>query len=240
MFILKNKETTIYFVIFISISVLYLLLDQITKIKINYLIYVQAGFFVLYFSIIFFINKIKAQDNKTRILRELPFFLNNLASDIEKNVPLKLALENRAKQNSAIDKKIKRAMDLVVKKGYNLESALEESTKDNKELQKIIYQINDILSSGTTNKADTFRILSNNFSEQQSIAIKNYSTKLNFISLVFVVVSAIVPALFLMFFLVGSNFFEISISTIGVIMITIVLFPIIDMFILMFMRSNMV
>lgn len=237
---LKNKIIRYYVIVFISITVIYLLLGQVIDTEIDYLIFAQVGFFVLYFSTIYFIKKIKAQDNKTRILRELPFFLNNLASDIEKNMPLKLALENRAKQNSAIGKKIKKAMDLVVKKGYNLESALEESTKDNKELQKVIYQINDILSSGTTNKAETFRILSNNFSEQQSIAIKNYSTKLNFISLIFVVVSAIVPALFLMFFLVGSNFFEISISKIGVIMITVIFFPIIDMFILMFMRSNLV
>lgn len=205
-----------------------------------YLIYFQIILGVLFFSISFFIKRIKEQDNNTRILRELPFFLNGLAGDIEKNIPLKLALENRAKQNSVIGERIARALQLVTKKGYNLEVALEESTKDNKELQRVIYQINDILSSGTKNKADTFRILSNNFSEQQSIAIKNYSTKLNFLSLVFVVVSAIVPALFLMFFLVGSNFFEISISGVGVIMITIVVFPIIDMFILLFMRSNLV
>lgn len=237
---LKNKIIIGYVILFISINVIYLLLGQMIDTEIDYLIYFQAGFFILYFSTIFFIKKIKAQDNKTKILRELPFFLNTLASDIEKNVPLKLALENISRQNSTIGKKIRQAMNLVVKKGYNLESALKESTKDNKELQKAIYQINDILSSGTTNKAETFRILSNNFSEQQSIAIKNYSTKLNFISLVFVVVSAIVPALFLMFFLVGSNFFEISISKIGVIMITVVFFPIIDMFILMFMRSNLV
>jgi hypothetical protein len=237
---LKNKIIIGYVILFISITVIYLLLGQMIDTEIDYLIYFQAGFFILYFSTIFFIKKIKAQDNKTKILRELPFFLNTLASDIEKNVPLKLALENISRQNSTIGKKIRQAMNLVVKKGYNLESALKESTKDNKELQKAIYQINDILSSGTTNKAETFRILSNNFSEQQSIAIKNYSTKLNFISLVFVVVSAIVPALFLMFFLVGSNFFEISISKIGVIMITVVFFPIIDMFILMFMRSNLV
>lgn len=237
---LKNKTISYYVIVFLAITIVYLLLGQVIDTKIEYLIYVQLGFLVLYFSTIYFIKKIKAQDTETKILRELPFFLNNLASDIEKNMPLKLALENRAKQDSEIGKKIRKAMDLVVKKGYNLESALEESTKDNKELQKVIYQINDILTSGTTNKAETFRILSNNFSEQQSIAIKNYSTKLNFISLIFVVVSAIVPALFLMFFLVGSNFFDISISNIGVIMITVVIFPIVDMFILMFMRSNLV
>lgn len=237
---MKNKLLLIYLVIFSSICLVYVLLSFVLSINIYYLAYVQICFLVLYFSTIFFIKRIREQDSKTKILRELPFFLNNLASDIDKNVPLKLALENRAKQNSEIGKRIASALDLVIKKGYNLETALDKATKDNSELQKVIYQINDILSSGTKNKADVFRILSNNFSEQQSIAIKNYSTKLNFISLIFVVVSAIVPALFLMFFLVGSNFFEISISAIGVILITVVLFPVIDMFILMFMRSSLV
>ena len=188
----------------------------------------------------FFVYKIKTQDEKTRILRELPFFLNSLASDLEKNIPLKLSLENQSRRETIIGKKIKQALELVLKKGYNLESALERIGADNKELERVIYQINDILQSGTKNKAETFRLLSHNFTDQQSIAIKNYSTKLSFISLIFVVVSAIVPALFLMFFLVGSNFFEISISNIGVILITLVLFPIIDMFILLFMRANLV
>ncbi|MFA5745805.1 MAG: hypothetical protein WCX82_00435 [archaeon] len=215
-------------------------MDFTIKLSVEYLLYSQIMLCVLFFSVSFFIKRIKAQDERTRILRELPFFLNNLASDIEKNIPLKLALENRAKQNSIIGQRISQALTLVTKKGYNLETALEEVSKDNKELQRVMYQINDILSSGTKNKADTFRILSNNFSEQQSIAIKDYSTKLNFLSLVFVVISAIVPALFLMFFLVGSNFFEIGISSFGIILITIVVFPIIDMFILLFMRSSLV
>ena len=217
-----------------------MVVDFTIKLSVEYLLYSQIMLCVLFFSVSFFIKRIKAQDERTRILRELPFFLNNLASDIEKNIPLKLALENRAKQNSIIGQRISQALTLVTKKGYNLETALEEVSKDNKELQRVMYQINDILSSGTKNKADTFRILSNNFSEQQSIAIKDYSTKLNFLSLVFVVISAIVPALFLMFFLVGSNFFEIGISSFGIILITIVVFPIIDMFILLFMRSSLV
>ncbi len=235
-----SKPIIIYSIIFVSICIVFVLVNFIFDISINYLLYSQLMSFVLFFSIIFFIKRIKQQDDRTRILRELPFFLNNLASDIEKNVPLKLSLENRAKQNSVIGKRIAQALLLVTKKGYNLEIALEETTKNNKELQRVIYQINDILSSGTKNKAETFRILSNNFSEQQSLAIKNYSTKLNFLSLVFVVASAIVPALFLMFFLVGSNFFEISISPFGIIMITVVVFPIIDMFILLFMRASLV
>lgn len=224
----------------ILIVIVFLLVDFVYSFNLEYLFYLELTYSVLFFSIIYFIKKIKEQDIKTRLLRELPFFLNSLASDLEKNIPIKLSLENQAKKNTVIGGKINKALDLVLKKGYTLESALEKIGKSSKELERVIYQVNDILQSGTKNKADTFRLLSNNFVEQQSLAIKNYSTKLSFLSLVFVVVSAIVPALFLMFFLVGSNFFEISISSFGVISITLVLFPIIDMFILLFMRANLV
>jgi len=235
-----KKTIAVYLIIVISLCLIYVLCDFAFNIPVSYLLYIEICFSLLFFSLLFFITRIKEQDNKTRILRELPFFLNNLASDIDKNIPLRLALENRAKDNSLIGQRLSKALFLVTKKGYNLENALEECVKDNKELQRVIYQINDILSSGTKNKAETFRILSNNFVEQQSLAIKNYSTKLNFLSLVFVVVSAVVPALFLMFFLVGSNFFEISITPINIILITVVGFPVIDMFILLFMRANLV
>lgn len=236
---MQNKYKN-YLIGAILIVIVFLLVDFVYSFNLEYLFYLELIYSALFFSIIYFIKKIKEQDIKTRLLRELPFFLNSLASDLEKNIPIKLSLENQAKKNTVIGEKINKALDLVLKKGYTLESALEKIGKSSKELERVIYQVNDILQSGTKNKADTFRLLSNNFVEQQSLAIKNYSTKLSFLSLVFVVVSAIVPALFLMFFLVGSNFFEISISSFGVISITLVLFPIIDMFILLFMRANLV
>lgn len=229
-----------YFIFLILISTGFVLFHFFYKLDFVYLFYSLLFFTIIYFALIFFIKRIKEQDIRTRITRELPFFLNSLAGDLEKNIPLRLSLENHSRKETMIGKKIKKALDLVKHKGYTLESALEKISKENKDLERVIYQINDILQSGTKNKADTFRLLSNNFTEQQSTAIKNYSTKLSFISLVFVVISAIVPALFLMFFLVGSNFFEISISNLGVILITVVVFPIIDMFILLFMRANLV
>jgi len=236
---MQNKYKN-YLIGAILIVIVFLLVDFVYSFNLEYLFYLELTYSALFFSIIYFIKKIKEQDIKTRLLRELPFFLNSLASDLEKNIPIKLSLENQAKKNTVIGEKINKALDLVLKKGYTLECALEKIGKSSKELERVIYQVNDILLSGTKNKADTFRLLSNNFVEQQSLLIKNYSTKLSFLSLVFVVVSAIVPALFLMFFLVGSNFFEISISSFGVISITLVLFPIIDMFILLFMRANLV
>jgi len=229
-----------YLFLAILFVILFLLVNFVFPLKYTILFYLEGILFVLFFSIMFFIKRIKEQDAKSQLSRELPFFLNDLASDLEKNIPLKLSLEHQATKKTAIGKKIAKALELVSKKGYDLESALNQVSKDNLDLKRVVYQINDILQSGTINKSETFRILSNNFIEQQGLAMKNYSTKLNFLSLIFVVVSAIVPALFLMFFLIGSNFFEISFSVEGIIVITVVVFPIIDMFILLFMRANLV
>ncbi len=235
-----SKNIKMLLILGLVIAILFLLLNFIYPQNFVFLIYIELTFVVIYYSVWFFIKRIKEQDEKTRLLRELPFFLNSLASDLDKNIPLKLSLENQAKRNTLIGTKVSLALFLVSNKGYTLQSALENISKNNIELERVIYQIIDILHSGTKNKSEVFRILANNFLEQQSTATKNYSTKLSFLSLVFVVVSAIVPALFLMFFLVGSNFFEIEISVVGIILITIILFPIIDMFILLFMRANLV
>jgi len=237
---LNKKIINSYLMLVLTIAVLFVLVFTFHKSKAIYLLYLELIFTVLFFTFVFFAKRIKLQDEKTRIIRELPFFLNSLASDVEKGIPLKLSLENCAKKSTMLGKKINNALELAQKRGYTLESALEKIAKGNKELERVMYQVVDILQSGTRNKADTFRILSANFTEQQSMAIKSYSAKLNFLSLIFVVVSAIVPALFLMFFLVGSNFLEITISNIGVVLITLVLFPMIDMFILLFMRANLV
>lgn len=229
-----------YLMLLLFILIIFIILYFYFSLSTSYLFYFLFIFSVIYFSIFYFINRIKKQDEKIKISKELPFFLNSLASDLDKNIPLKLSLENQSKKNTIIGNKIKKALFLVLNKNFTLESSLETVVKGNIDLERVIYQINDILQSGTKNKAETFRLLSNNFVEQQSMEIKNYSTKLNFLSLIFVVVSAIVPAMFLMFFLVGSNFFEISISSFGIIVITLLIFPIIDMFILLVMRSNMV
>lgn len=236
-----NKKTLYGYVIFsLVILTIFILVYFFLKIKFFYLFYILLFFTIIYFSLIVFIKKIKEQDIKIKIAKEIPFFLNALASDLDKNIPIKLILEEVSKKNTDIGKKIKKALELVKNKGYTLEKALEVVSKNNKDLERMVYHINDIFKSGTRNKAEVFRLISNNFIDEQSLAIKNYSTKLNFISLVFVVISAIVPALFLMFFLVGSNFFEIGFSNIGIIVITVVIFPVIDMFILLFMRATIV
>jgi len=194
--------------------------------------------FIIYFFVIYFLYKIKFQNKQRQVNREIPFFLNNLANDIDKNISLKIALENRV-DDSLIGEKIKQVLHKVNALGYSLSESLISVGIENIDLKRVFYQIEDILSTGSKNKADSLRTLSSSIVEKQNYQLKNYSTKLSLLSLIYIVVSAIVPALFLMFLLVGSNFLEISFSSITVIFIIVILFPIIDMFIFLVMKSNL-
>ncbi len=188
--------------------------------------------------IIFFLYKIKTQNYNRQINKEIPFFLNNLANDLDKNISLKIALENRV-DSSLLGKKIKQVMHKVNDLGYSLSESLITVGIENNDLKRVFYQIEDILSTGSSNKAEALRKLSSSIIEKHNYQIKNYSTKLSLLSLIYIVVSAIVPALFLMFLLVSSNFLEISFSPLTVIFIIVILFPIIDMFIFLTMKANL-
>jgi len=234
-----TKKLLISFFVLVAFIVLiyFLLIYNVSEISVNYLLWAIVFSFIIFFSIHLFLIKINLQNYKRKINYELPFFLNNLANDLERNIPFKLSLQNRIDE-SLLGTKIKQALFMVDNLGYTLEESLLLVSKDNFELQTIFYQLTDIMQSGTKNKHLVLRTLSDSLVEKQSNDIKKYSSKLNMISLIYVVVSAIVPALFLMFLLVGSNFLEISFAPITIILVTVVLFPLIDMFLLLYMKAN--
>jgi hypothetical protein len=233
----KNEFGFLTIVIFILI--VYFSLTSIYEIDIKYLFYGLFFCFFVYFISIFYIKKIKYENNYKNISKELPFFINNLANDLEKNISIKNALENRTRDNTLIALKIKQVLENVNNKGFHLKESLLLVSKDHKQLSDVIYQLIEIINSGTKNKAYPLRTLSKTIVEEQAIKMKNYSTKLNLITLLYIVMSAVIPAMLLMFFIVGGNFFEISFSPVTVVFICVVIFPVIDMFLLLVLRSSL-
>lgn len=237
--IFTRKYLFLFLIVYLCFVLLFFLVDTVvTSLSYFYLINIFIMVFIIYFFIIFFLYKIKTQNYNRQINKEIPFFLNNLANDLDKNISLKIALENRV-DSSLLGKQIKQVMHKVNDLGYSLSESLITVGIENNDLKRVFYQIEDILSTGSSNKAEALRTLSSSIIEKHNYQIKNYSTKLSLLSLIYIVVSAIVPALFLMFLLVGSNFLEISFSPLTVIFIIVILFPIIDMFIFLTMKANL-
>ena len=239
--IFSKKKVMLYLVIFFSLVLLYVLLYFVfnLEIKFRYLIYFFIFVSVFYFAIFFFIYTLKKQNISKEISRELPFFLNNLGNDLDKGVDFKRALENRTLDNTLLSKKIKKALENTNLKGFSIKDSLLEISFDNSELNDVIIQIINILEFGSKNKSYSLNIISESLVNKQNLKLKNFSSKLNLITLIYIVISTILPAMILIFFIVGSNFFELSFSKFSIIFIITILFPIIDMFLLFFLKSTM-
>ncbi len=236
--IFSRKNLILYCVLFLSLFLIYKLVDySLFELSFNNLIYIFILSFIIFFSITFFNKKIVLETRRKKIQQELPFFLNNLATDLSKNIPLKIALESRC-DNSEIGRLIGEALYLVRNHGFNLQDALFSVSSSYPELERVFYQIEDIMDSGVRNKEYSLKTLSDTIFENQTQMVRRFSTKLNLLTLLFIVFSAIIPSMFLMFLLVGSNFLELSFSPITIVFITIVLFPLIDMLLLLVIRSN--
>jgi len=72
-------------------------------------------------------------------------------------------------------------------------------------------------------------IIARRESERQSLALKEYSQKLTIYSLVFIAVSALLPALFQTFIIVGSSFMEIPFTPEQYLTIVTVGFPLLNL-----------
>jgi len=235
-----SRKMILGYLVFIASSMMFcLLLDfSVVDISMKYflIIFIIASF--MFFSMVFFFWKIQNVNRQRAINREVPHFLMNLANDLERNIPLKTALENRI-NSGIIGQKMKDCLYRVNKLGYSLKDSLAIVSEDSDDLQRAFYQIQDVVSSGNRNKADVLRSLAGSLVEKQNYLVRNYSTKLNFMSLMYIVVSAIVPAMFLMFLLVGSSFLELSFTSLSIVLVSVVLFPILDMYLLLIMKLNM-
>jgi len=234
----SKKNIISYGVLFFSLFLVYLLIDyNLFDLSFNNLVQIFILSFIIFFSVTFFNNKISFETRRKKILGELPFFLNNLANDLSKNIPLKIALESRCDETE-IGKLIREALSLVKDHGFNLQDALFSVSSSYQELERVFYQIEDIMDSGVKNKEYALKTLSDTIFENQTQMVRRFSTKLNLLTLLFIVFSAIIPSMFLMFLLVGSNFLELSFSPITIVFVTIVLFPLVDMLLLLVIRAS--
>ena len=73
---------------------------------------------------------------------------------------------------------------------------------------------------------------------RQKSESKEFSGKIVMFSLVFIVLSAIIPALFQAFITVGSSFMEIPFEGFQVLIIVGVLFPLLDTLLLFYIKSS--
>jgi len=169
-----------------------------------------------------------------RVEKELPLALRSMATLLSIGLSFEEALE-RSCGESELAAGIKQAMREM---GYGLPmpEALNSLAArfDSKDLQKAVMQLNSIY----RKKSSSLQLkkLSEEIVAVQKAALQEYSGKLVVYSLVFVAVSAIVPALFQAYVIVGSSFMAGMVTAEQAFWIPVAAFPLVDAAVLALIR----
>ena len=99
-------------------------------------------------------------------------------------------------------------------------------------MKSTVLLLNSLQTEGLKEKTFLLDELSNNLIERQRILIKNYSNKTMLLTIIFVIVSAIIPALFQAFILIGSISLNVQLTSFQSFLIIVILFPLLDISIL--------
>lgn len=195
-------------------------------------------FTIIVFVIFLQIPLAKKKKNTKKFEAELPLFLLHLSTEIMTGKSFSHALKDSCKEEGFVAKEF-----LVViedtQKGLSFEESLNKMNKkfDSLTVKRSLSNLSNIHRHG---KKDIVSIkkLAQELLMKQRIESKEFSSKMVMYSLVFIAVSAIVPAMFQSFILIGSYFMALSFTAEQVFIIIVVLFPIIDVGILTIINNK--
>lgn len=175
--------------------------------------------------------------------KDFPFVLSAMAVEMNLNIPFEKSIDNISKENyGLVSSEFKKVSDEINESGSDLNEALLHLTEriDSLMLKRAVAQLSAIYSQGSKDKnsGDALRKISSEILSRQKTESKEFSGKLVVFSLVFVAISAIVPAIFQAFIIVGSMFLKLSFTALQVFLIVTVVFPLMNIALLIYIRNK--
>jgi pilus assembly protein TadC len=202
-------------------------------------LFLTSGIAIFCFTVIFLlalqIPLIKKRKYAKKIENGMPNFLTNLITELKvgKNVfdaIKKCATGEVGSEYLQVLKNVEQGTsfsDALLEMNANCGSLIVKRTNSN--LNNLYLHGNDVYSLKKFNDELLMR---------QRIESKEFSGKMVVYALVFIAVSAIVPAMFISFILIGSYFMEIQFTALQIFIIIVFVFPLIDSCILMMINSK--
>lgn len=194
---------------------------------------------VLFF---FYLPIMKKKGNAALIEKDLPFALMSMSVLLNINIPFEQAVESIARDNyGMLSKEFQKISEEIKQSGASIQEALFNFSEriDSLNVKRSVTQLVSIYEQGSKEFAGepVKRLAIEQFAKQKAIA-KEFSGKLVVFSLLFIAISAIVPALFQSFILVGSMFMSLDFTPLQVLIIAIIGFPSLDLIILLYIKSQ--
>jgi len=195
------------------------------------------GFFTIIFLIAINIPILKHKKYTKKVEMNLSFFLMNLVTELKVGKDLMSAIKKCSMEENVTAKEYEIIVSLV-ENGLSFKDAL---TTMNKKFNSLnIKRTNSNLYNIYQHGNDTFGLkkFADELLLRQRIESKEFGGKLIVFALVFIAVSAIVPAMFASFILIGSYFMEIQFNAIQIFFIMVIGFPSIDLIVLLSINSK--
>ena len=200
-----------------------------------------ALFFLASVLVWIYLPEAKKRKRAALIERDLPFALMQMSVELNVNVPFEKSLERLSKGGyGLVSGELGKAIGEVKEKGASLQEAFIHASERNHShmFRRALAHLTQVYEQGNRIKGEGLRSLAREELARQRAKSKEFSGKLVTYSLMFIALSAIIPALFQAFIVVGSTFMELTLSPLQVLLIPALVFPLIDLAVLQLIRSK--
>jgi len=185
--------------------------------------------------------KMQGKQKAQRIEACLPFSLSNIAIDLNLGLPFLKAIKHAGREKNCCGYEFNAIEKEVRVQGSSVEEALRHFAErtDSRLVKRAVIQLAAAFEQGSCKKAgEPIKRISKEMLARQRIEAKLFSGKMVVSSLLFIAVSAIVPALFQSFSIVGSAILHMSFTATQLFLIIVAGFPLLDITVLLYIRSQ--
>ena len=171
---------------------------------------------------------------------QLVFFLTALRLNLLSGLSLESSLKKvKSEVTGALAKELAK-IEKELGKGRDVGEALLNSASriESLEFKRALSHISEVARSGYSRKSDTLKLLCDELIELQKTKMREFSSKLAVLSLMFIAASVIMPALWLAFVIMGSAFFALDVSVLQIWLSVTVIFPTIAVLLLLYIKEK--
>lgn len=181
--------------------------------------------------------KIAKRKRAESIERDLPLFLRSACVQLSFGKPFESVIESGASGYGELSRELSRA-SAEIKRGYPVQKALAafSGRVDSLVCQRAALQLAFVYERGFG--VEGLRKLADELIERQRFKSRVFAGKQAFFGLLFISASAIVPALFSAYVMIGSSFLSLTFSRADILLAFAVVFPLSDFLILLYLSES--
>ena len=199
------------------------------------------GFFFPCLGLVLYWPKAEKRRRAGLVEAGLPFCLMGIAVDINLGAPFLEALEHASRGGEACACELKHVLREVREQGAIVQDALRHFSErsGSRMVKRAVIQLVAAFEQGKGKDAgEAVKRIAAEALARQRLESKVFSGKLVVFSLLFIAVSAIVPALFQSFSIVGSVILQVDFTPMQLFLIITVGFPLLDLAVLLYIRAK--